>query len=168
MRIGLISDTHVPSSMRVLWPEIRTAFLGVDLILHAGDIYDLSCLDWLEEIAPVMVARGNGDAYTPEDPRIKDVQIIEVESRKIGMVHGLYYPGPSLEKEMRRNFGGPVDIIIFGDTHVETIERHDGVLLVNPGSPTYPHNYETRLGTVGILELTPSEVEARIINLKEL
>ncbi len=168
MRIGLISDTHVPSSVKVLWPEVRTAFQGVDLILHAGDIYDLSCLDWLEGIAPVVVARGNGDFHTPEDPRIKDVQIVEIEGLRIGMVHGLYYPGPPLEKEMRRHFGGAVDIIVFGDTHVETIERHDGVLLVNPGSPTYPRNYDTRLGTVGILEVISSEVEARIINLKEL
>jgi hypothetical protein len=38
MRIGLIADTHLPSSIREPWPEVVSAFRGVDLILHAGDI----------------------------------------------------------------------------------------------------------------------------------
>jgi predicted phosphodiesterase len=38
MRIGLIADTHLPSSIREPWPEVASAFRGVDLILHAGDI----------------------------------------------------------------------------------------------------------------------------------
>ena len=38
MRIGLISDTHLPSSIRDPWPEVALAFRQVDLILHAGDI----------------------------------------------------------------------------------------------------------------------------------
>ena len=54
MRVGLISDTHSPA-MGVHPPEeVRRAFVGVDLILHAGDIYSSECLDWLEEIAPVV------------------------------------------------------------------------------------------------------------------
>jgi predicted phosphodiesterase len=54
MRIGLISDTHSPA-MGVHPPEqVARAFEGVDLILHAGDIYSSDCLDWLELIAPVI------------------------------------------------------------------------------------------------------------------
>ena len=53
MKIGLISDTHNPGAALEPPYEVAKAFEEVDLILHAGDIYVTSCLDWLEQIAPV-------------------------------------------------------------------------------------------------------------------
>jgi predicted phosphodiesterase len=47
MRIGLLTDTHLPSTIRHLWDEVKTAFAGVDLILHGGDIVTPRVLDWL-------------------------------------------------------------------------------------------------------------------------
>ena len=38
MKIGVISDTHIPRAAAELPPEIYKAFKGVDLILHAGDL----------------------------------------------------------------------------------------------------------------------------------
>jgi len=38
---------------------------------------------------------------------------------------------------------------------------------MNTGSPTHPHLWSTRLGTVGLLDLTPSKLEARIVRLGE-
>ena len=43
--------------------------------------------------------------------------------------------------------GETVDVLIAGDTHVERLELRDGVLFINPGSPTLPHHKEVRLGT---------------------
>ncbi len=60
MRIGLISDTHIPESRKELWPQVFSAFRGVDLILHAGDIYELYVIDELSQVAPTYAARGNG------------------------------------------------------------------------------------------------------------
>ena len=54
MRIGILSDTHVPEAPR-LFPEILEALAGVDLILHAGDLVVARVLDELERIAPVCV-----------------------------------------------------------------------------------------------------------------
>ncbi len=39
MRIGLITGTHIPDTERDLPPQVFGIFRGVDLILHAGDIY---------------------------------------------------------------------------------------------------------------------------------
>ncbi len=61
MRIGLISDTHIPTAGRDLWPQVYGALRGVDLIMHAGDLHDPVVRDWLEELAPVMAVAGNGD-----------------------------------------------------------------------------------------------------------
>ena len=55
MKIGLISDTHIPVATDRLWPEIYRAFEGVDLIRHGDAVPDV--IDWLEEIAPVMAVR---------------------------------------------------------------------------------------------------------------
>lgn len=44
------------------------------------------------------------------------------------------------------------------------IEEHDGVLLVNPGSPNLVRQ-EIGLGTVAILDITPGTREARVIDL---
>ena len=54
LRIGLISDTHIPEARPTLWPQVYDAFDGVDMIFHAGDIHELFVLDELEKIAPVV------------------------------------------------------------------------------------------------------------------
>lgn len=168
MMIGLISDTHIPSAGKEPPLEVREAFRGVDLILHAGDLHVLSVLDWLQEIAPVLACRGNGDSRLPEDHRLKETQTVTVDGLRIGLSHDLPLPEEppwrTLENIMTRYFGSPVDVIVFGDTHVEIIDTYKGVLLVNPGSPNLPHNVE-KLGTVALLEVKNGRAEARIIHL---
>ncbi|MDY7019293.1 MAG: metallophosphoesterase family protein [Chloroflexota bacterium] len=169
MRIGLIADTHIPEAGKELPRQVREAFNGVDLILHAGDLIVLSVLDWLEVIAPVLAVRGNGDCGLPSDPRLRETQVLTVAGKRIGLCH---YPGlpeePSwrtLDKVMERNFNGPVDVIVFGHTHVAIVETYNGVLLVNPGSPSFPRGMVGLLGTVGILRIEDDTVEASITPL---
>ena len=64
-------------------------------------------------------------------------------------------------------FGTPVDIVIFGRTLEAMVEEHDGILFVNPGSPTIPRNL-MKLGQVAILDLTSESREAKIIDLATL
>ena len=61
MKIGLISDTHIREPSERLHEKVREVFQGVDLILHAGDIYNPSVLDELERMAPVLAAAGDDD-----------------------------------------------------------------------------------------------------------
>ena len=61
LRIGLISDTHIPEARAELWPQVFDVFAGVDAILHGGDIHELFVLDQLAELAPLWSARGNGE-----------------------------------------------------------------------------------------------------------
>jgi predicted phosphodiesterase len=46
------------------------------------------------------------------------------------------------------------------------VEEHQGVLFVNPGSPTLPRNL-MKLGNVALLELSPGERRATIIDLAD-
>ncbi len=47
MKIGVISDTHIPAAGPEPPAEVATAFAGVDLILHAGHAYVPACIAWL-------------------------------------------------------------------------------------------------------------------------
>ena len=44
-------------------------------------------------------------------------------------------------------------MLVYGDSHVERIDLVGSTLCVNPGSPTYPHNLNTQLGTLGFLDI---------------
>ena|SRR5438874_1693194 len=167
MRIGLLSDTHLPGERRTLWDEVRTAFQGVDLILHAGDIVHPMVLDWLEEIAPVAAAQGNND-FGWRDARMAPIQIMDLHGWRLAMVHDMEpedRPLDYLRKTYLKN--ERADIIVTGHTHFERLDYREGVLQVNPGSPTLPHLYSTRLGTVGLLDVASGKVEARIVRLGE-
>jgi len=173
LKIGLISDTHLPEARKDLWPQIFEAFAGVDMIFHGGDIHEFYVLDELEKIAPVYAARGNGEdgsggrPVQPEDPRVKYAWLLELEGLWVGITH--YVPVPerpptfTLARWIERFFPERTpDVIVFGDTHRECIQEVDGILCVNPGSPTYPHNYDTQYGTLGFLELDNFAARASI------
>ena len=167
MRIGLVTDTHLPSTIRELWDEVRVAFAGVDLILHGGDIVSPRVLDWLDDIAPTRAARGNNDGGW-EDPRLEDMQWLNLEGWRIVMIHDMEpeeRPIAALQERYLR--GEHADIIITGHTHFERLEYRDGVLQVNSGSATHPHLWSTRLGTVGLLDIAPGKMTARILRLGE-
>ncbi len=155
MRIGLIADTHLPSTIRVPWPEVADAFRGVDLILHAGDIVTSGVLNWLEAIAPVLAALGNND-FDMDDPRVKPTHTLDVEGWRIGMLHDV---------TSGVQFDAPVDVLISGHTHYERLALVDGVVYANSGSPTLPHHQSTRLGTVGLLDVTAERLSARVVRL---
>ena len=194
MRIGLISDTHVPGGATEVPPQVATAFEGVDLILHAGNIYRPYILDWLERIAPVKAAGAiYGDrmetptAHAMEcagDSRVAQQQIMELEGHRLGVVNNLLMDGfydellPGiiaahnlaegvLTARVEEYFGTALDIVVFGRTLHALVEEHEGLLFINPGSPSLPRQMR-RLGTVAILELTPEKREARLVDLKEL
>jgi putative phosphoesterase len=173
--IGLIGDTHYPEA-GPLWDEAYDALRGVDLILHAGDLHVVEVLDWLEQRcgAPVLAVRGNGDdggagrPVCPDDPRLKAVQIVAAGGLRIGMVHDATLPEQShrtLDHIMRHHFGGRVDVLVHGDTHVPEVTEMRGVLLVNPGSPVFPRNLRRQLGHVAFVEVRDGAPRAWIHDL---
>ncbi|MDA1239367.1 MAG: YfcE family phosphodiesterase [Chloroflexi bacterium] len=167
MRIAVISDTHLPSLIRTpdeLGPQLAAFLHGADLILHGGDVVRPSVLDWCEQFAPLLVARGNNDSF--DDRRMADRQIVDIEGWRIGMVHELRPEERPVGVLLDQALGGErVDILIGGDTHIERLEFRDGVLVLNPGSPTLPHHREFRLGAAAMLEITPGRVFAEIVTL---
>jgi putative phosphoesterase len=110
------------------------ALRRVDLILHAGDFAAASVLAELRALgAPVHAVYGNADEAALRETLPREL-VVEAGPARIGLVH---IPGPKAGREERllRRFPG-CDAIVFGHTHLPVVERHEGVWLLNPGSPT--------------------------------
>ena len=169
MRIGLLADTHIPDAAEELPPEVMEAFRGVDLILHAGDIYAPSVLDDLERIAPVLAARGDDDYLsTLTDERVKEKHVLKLERQTVWLVHERAYYLMSSWWQSRISSGQDKydipDIVVFGHEHRTVVQRLDDILFVSPGSPTFL-GYRRGLGTVGILDIDSGEANVRLLQL---
>jgi len=136
-RIGVVSDTHMFSRGAKLPDALVEGLRGVDLLLHAGDFTDPAVVPLLEAIAPLEAVAGNNDGMDIVR-RFGFRRIVEAAGRRIGLVHGHEGPGRSTEAKASIAFRGePVDIVVFGHSHVPYYEvSPDGALLFNPGSPT--------------------------------
>jgi len=178
LRVGLISDTHIPEARAELWPQVFDVFAGVDAILHGGDIHELFVLDQLAELAPLWSARGNGEdgsggrAVAAVDPRLRYSWRLDLGGVHVGLTHDVPWPElpPNLtvERWKQRRFGTQdLDVLVFGDSHVEGIHQVGPTLCVNPGSPTYPRNLNTQLGTLGFLHIERTTVTAELWQLTE-
>jgi uncharacterized protein len=134
MKIAVISDTHLPRGKRALPADCIERLRAADLILHGGDLVGDAFLEELLALGPpVEAVHGNMD-----DPALKALlpkeRIVEAGGARIGMVH---IPGARAGREARllARFPG-CDAIVYGHTHVPQVERHEGVWILNPGSPT--------------------------------
>lgn len=181
-RVAVVSDTHVADDGEPLPEELIEALAGSELILHCGDLDSLIVLDHLERIAPVLAVRGYPDPREPGD-RLADVtRVVEVDGVRIGMVHDPRWPGPRFDfthtlefppgrpvhELTAQKFGEPVDVVCFGDTHEEFVGWYQGVLFVNPGSPTRPgmRHGPAELGTFALLDVANGVVSAEIRKLR--
>ena len=182
-KIGVISDTHSAGSGRDLPVKILETLRGVDMILHCGDLECLGVLDYLEEVAPLLAVRGYEDPVEEGERLALTTRVVKVEGVSIGMIHDIQWPGPKIQTSpdgadlilpeangreiMARKFKEPVDIVLYGDTHEEIVTYWDGIMIMNPGSPTYPGKRHKRgaLGTLGILEIDGEDAAGRIVEL---
>lgn len=157
MKIGVISDTHIPSKAKLIPDIVLNKFEDVDLIIHAGDIIQKRVLDTLAKIAPVQAVCGNIDPH-PLRETLPEKLEMELEGFKIAITHGHKVRG-HLMNTLGLMFP-EADIIIFGHTHKPCNEMINGQLHFNPGSPTdkrwqKKHSY-------GIIELG-EEIQAEVI-----
>ena len=143
--IGLISDTHYQDRSFSLPPGLPDVWTNVDLILHAGDIGELSVLDLLSKFAPVIAVHGNDE---PDEVKkeLPYQQIVAINGLRILLWHS-HYPDPEEEKAKRKGTWRPkleriaargrevnAKIVVYGHTHVPMIYRHGEMLLINPGA----------------------------------
>ena len=159
VRIGVVSDTH-----GYLDPQVPAEFAGVNHIIHAGDIMDPETLEALRAIAPVTAVAGNmDDGKLGKLPRevaaeVGGVRFVVGHKRKrlikrlaLGKIEGL-------------DPGQTPDLIICGHDHLPSVEWVDGVLYLDPGSASAPHE-EDDDPTIAIVESGPAGLCVRFVPL---
>ncbi len=162
IRIGVISDTHIPSVTDRLPERVFAEFRGVDMILHAGDIVAPSVLEALAKLSKVIAVCGNMDRLDV-CAELPPKTIVEAGKVRIGLTHG-YGPPDDLLGYVRKQFDGDkVDAIVFGHSHHPMNKTKDGILYFNPGTPTdrrFSHDL-----SIGLLEIGEKGIKGRIIRL---
>lgn len=134
MKIGVLSDTHIPRRARTIPKAVLEGLQGVDLIIHCGDIAEEWVLEELRELAPVEAVYGNMDP-APLKEKLPKTKIIQAEGFLVGIVHG---DGPwvTIDNAFNAFPFAKIDCIVFGHSHVPIIAEREGITLLNPGSPT--------------------------------
>lgn len=159
MKIGVLSDTHIPFAAKKLPTKVLEAFEDVNHIIHAGDIMDIKVLQQLEELAAVTAVAGNTDPYSLYE-KLGDKKIITLGKFNFGVFHGHGSSGKTLDRVIKRFQKDRVDCIIFGHSHIPYCEYHNGILMFNPGSPTDKRRNEHY--SFGIIDIDES-ISAQII-----
>ena len=160
MKIGVISDTHLTCCDDRLTCLLHDYFRDVDLILHAGDLVDISVLDAFVG-KDVKAVCGNMDPITVRKT-LPDRLILKINNYKVGLVHGWGMPF-GIEKKILKEIGH-VDCLVYGHTHKAVNEVKNGVFFFNPGSAT-DKRFASR-NTVGILEIE-ERIKGTIIELND-
>jgi hypothetical protein len=162
MKIGVISDTHLPNAGSGFPDALIKELKKVDLIIHAGDHCEARYLNKLKSIAEVKTVAGNRDSQQLKR-KLKDKITFEAAGKKISVIHGHQFRGKNILQGLNYTFNDS-DIIVFGHTHRPFNERLSDKLFFNSGSPT-----DKRLEknfTFGIIEIG-NEIKSEIKILKE-
>ena len=155
IKLGLISDTH-----GLLRATVHSAFTGVDVILHAGDVCGDEILYELRLIAPVHAVRGNCDI--PDDPNLTQSFEHTFESVRLHMSHGHELGRPRPEQLLKAY--PDADVIIYGHTHRQLIFDLSGRMVVNPGAAG-ARRFDLA-PSVGVMTIDGSRVAVELIELE--
>lgn len=161
--VGLISDTHIPTRAKEIPKEVFAVFEHVDFIIHAGDLVELSVIDDLEQLAPVLAVYGNMDSPDIRG-KLQKMSMMKLFDWKIGVTHnpGALF-GQRKMREIARENG--LDVLVYGHTHSASIKRETKTLFINPGSPTNPVPPFINKPTVGLLKIAKEKIEPEIVQI---
>ena len=132
-RIVVVADTHSRphKNAHQLIAEKKPHY-----ILHAGDIGELSVLDRLEEIAPLITVRGNIDEIRHDLPDYVTINLDksgQTQARWL-MTHIAVY-GPKLRGPVRKIAQQKkANMVVCGHSHVPLMVRDRDMIVFNPGS----------------------------------
>ncbi len=150
--VGVISDTH-----GLMRPSALDALVGVEHIIHAGDVGGPEIIRQLREIAPVSVVRGNTDhgAWARELPL---TEVVDLGGTLIYVIHILDH------LDIDPDAAG-MAAVVYGHSHTPAIEKQHNVLFLNPGSAG-PRRFKLPV-TVALARISGRAVEAEIVGLSE-
>lgn len=138
MKILIVSDTH---KAHVSLEQVLEREKPIDMLIHLGDVEGGA--DYIEALAdcPVHIVAGNND-YFSDLPQEEE---FVVEGNHIFITHGHYYYVAMGEQDLIKEAKGrEADIVMYGHTHKPSLHEVDGLMVINPGSISYPRQADRK------------------------
>ena len=116
MKVLIVSDTHGQDE-NLEETVLREA--PFDYLIHCGDVEGREI--FIEALAecPCTIVAGNNDFFTD-------------------LPYDHYFVSQDYDKLVENAQAKGCKIAMYGHTHMPVIENEDGILVINPGSLTYP------------------------------
>ncbi|MFC1517716.1 YfcE family phosphodiesterase [Candidatus Margulisiibacteriota bacterium] len=160
MKVGIISDLH--GNIEAWQAIVKGVFKDVDKILSAGDLYGAGLADpnspWYkpEEVKKslenfpikIIYTKGNCDPDIDHPESTKG----ELFGKKFYMCHGENCLSDSSKEKLAHK--NKAFYFISGHTHKWHLGKNNGIILINPGSPT--------------LSRSPGQLTVAIMDEKEI
>ena len=160
MRVLVVSDTHRKNDLYIALVER----LSPDMVVHCGDVEGSAYTIREAAHAECHIVAGNNDFFDslPEDDEFM------IGRYKAYLTHGHHYyisVGTEMLKDEAKARG--FDIVFFGHTHRPLIERDENLLIINPGSISYPRQ-EGRKNSYVLMEVDEDgKIDAKICYIRD-
>lgn len=162
VRLGIISDTHLQGPTDTFKQQCVTAFSGCEMIIHAGDLTDISLLSVFQSKVVHAVCGNSCNRLTRMS--LPEEKVIIVEGYMVAITHGTGLRH-NIEERVFEKFPDAA-CIIFGHTHNPVCHKFGKTLMINPGSFQSTGKYGSP-GTYAILQIDSSGLQANIHTLSE-
>ena len=160
IKAGVLSDSHLYQLSETYLRNCKKAFTECEVIIHAGDLTDISVLTPFID-KTVYAVSGNMCNYEVQQRLPKKLRI-EIEQVSIGLSHGAGNRS-NIENRVFSLFPD-VDCIVYGHTHIPVCHKYGPVLMVNPGSFTPISRYGDA-GSYAILTINGPHISGKIHQL---
>lgn len=161
-KVGILSDTHLHSATTSFQRQCSKAFNGCDVIIHAGDLTDISILHAFSGKEVHAVCGNTCNRFVHQLlPREK---LIVIGGYTIAITHGTG-PRHNIEDRVFDSFPA-ADCIIFGHSHSPVCRKIGSTLLLNPGSFQATGRYGTG-PSYGLLQIEPTGLTASLHTLSD-
>lgn len=146
MRVLIVSDTHGRHGSLDRALEMAG---DIDLFIHLGDVEGGEEYINAAVQCEKHIVRGNNDFFT-DLPREEEFSIGKY---RVFITHGHhYYVSLNSEYIKEEAQARKVDIVMFGHTHRPYYEEWGGMVILNPGSLSFPRQ-EGRKGSFMIMDI---------------
>jgi uncharacterized protein len=155
--IAVVSDTHKYNS---IVQNVLESIEDADMVIHLGDVVEDAEYIAKHFKGETIYVRGNCD----ENSFAASERTLIIEGKKLFITHGHnYHVKEGLLKLKYKAEEIGADIVLFGHTHLSLVEYYQGILFVNPGSPSICREGQN---SVAIMEINNGEVNVTIRSIK--
>ena len=159
MKVLIVSDTHGRNGGYL---DLLENSEKMDMVIHCGDVEGSEYLISESSGCRTVIVQGNNDYFSD----LPKEMIVKLGKYKALVTHGhAYYVNMGHEHLVREAKKRKVDMVIYGHTHRPVITEENGIMVLNPGSLTYPRQMERKY-TYIIMEIDENgEVECTLHHL---